>query len=71
MLKSIQRLVIPAVTGCLSGFFDIWHMDIDSLGLTDTIETADSLLEEIWIERQVKQYQVMGKLEVAAFAADL
>ena len=38
--------------------------------LADTVETADALLEQIRVGRQVEQHQVMGELEVAAFAAD-
>ena len=39
--------------------------------LADTIKSADALFEQVRVERQVEQYQVMCKLKVASFTADL
>ena len=46
-------------------------MDFHVALLTDPVQPADALFQQVGIERQVEQDQVMGKLEVAALAADL
>lgn len=39
--------------------------------LADTVQTADTLLQQIRVERQIEHHQLTGELEVAAFGADL
>ena len=43
---------------------------LDIVRLTDTVETANTLLQQIRVERQIEHYQVAGKLEVTAFGAN-
>jgi hypothetical protein len=38
--------------------------------LADAVESADALLQQVWIDGQIKQYQMAAELEVSAFAAD-
>lgn len=40
------------------------------MSLADPVEAADALLEQVRVGRQVEQHQMVGELEVAAFAAD-
>jgi hypothetical protein len=46
-------------------------MDVDRAFLADAVEAADALLEEFDVVGEVKEDEVVGELEVAAFAADL
>ena len=69
--KGIQTLVIPARQDLLRAVREKWDMDLDVFGLSDAIQPSDALLEQLRIERKVKQDQVMRVLEVAAFTADL
>ena len=41
------------------------------MSLADTVKTADTLLQQIRVERQVEHHQIAGELEVTAFGADL
>jgi len=41
-------------------------MDLDVFGLADTVQPADTLFQQVRVQRQVKQYQMVGKLEVTA-----
>src|SRR6266481_10196899 len=69
--KSVQTFVIPARQNLLRTVREIRNMDLDVFGLSDSIQPSDALFEQLRIERQVKQDQVMRKLEVTSFAADL
>ena len=46
------------------------HHDLDIVHLADTVQTADTLLQQIRVERQIEHHQLTGELEVAAFGAD-
>ena len=46
-------------------------MDLDERALPDPVEPADALFEQFGVGGQIKEHQVMRKLEVAALAADL
>ncbi len=50
--------------------FQVRYVDFDGVGLADAIQTTNALLEQIGIQRQIEQHQMMGKLEIAPFAAD-
>jgi hypothetical protein len=45
-------------------------MDMDVVQLAYPIETSDTLLQNTWIQRQIKKNQMVGKLEIASLAAD-
>ena len=71
LLKRIQSMMKPAGQHLVRTARDVRHMDLDLRSLPDAVETADSLLQKLWIERKIKQHQVMGELEVAALAPNL
>ena len=70
MFKRIKPFVVPANQHGLRGSFQIRNVDLDIVRLTDTVETANTLLQQIRVERQIEHYQVAGKLEVTAFGAN-
>ena len=39
--------------------------------LSDAVETADALLEQLGIVRQIEEHEMVRELEVASLAADL
>lgn len=45
----------------------VGHVDFDGILLTDTIQSADTLFQQIRVERQIEQHQMAGKLEVTPF----
>ena len=70
VLERVQTFVIPAHQHRLGGSFQIRNVDLNIVGLADTVKTTDTLLQQIRVERQVEHHQVAGELEVAAFRAD-
>ena len=44
---------------------------MDGIGLADTVEPADSLLNKLGVFGEIPEDEVVGKLEVAALATDL
>ena len=70
MFKRIQTFVEPAHQHGLGRFFQIRHVDLNIVRLTDTIQTTDTLLQQIRVERQIEHHQVAGELEVTAFRTD-
>ena len=70
MFEGIEPFVIPAHQHRLRGLFQVWNVDLDIVRLTDTVETADTLLQQIRVKRQVEHHQVAGELEVTSFGAD-
>jgi hypothetical protein len=69
--EGIEAAVIPLDDALFGAAGDVGHVDADRLGLADTVEAADALLEETGIEREIEEDEVVGELEVAALAADL
>ena len=55
MLKRIQALVIPAREDFRGGARRVRHMDVDRRTLADPVETANSLLKQFRIQRQIEQ----------------
>ena len=70
VFKRVQPFVIPAHQHRLRGFFKIWHVDLNVVRLANTIQTADTLLEQIRVEGQIEHHQMAGELEVTPFRAD-
>ena len=71
MFEGVEPFVIPAHQHRLRGFFQVRNVDLDIVRLADTVETTDTLLQQIRVKRQVEHHQVAGELEVASFGADL
>ena len=70
-LKRIKPLVIPAGVNLFSAAFLKRHMNVDRGSLTDSVEPSDALFEEFGIRRQIEKHEMMGELEIPAFATDL
>ena len=68
--KGIQPFLEPAVLHFLTGALQVGYVNPDGFVLTDTVQPANSLFQQVRVGGQIKQNQVMGKLEVAAFTAD-
>ena len=45
-------------------------MNLNIMRLTNTVQTANTLFQQIRVERQVKHHQIAGELEVTPFGAD-
>ena len=68
--EGVQRLVIPLEQALLGAVLQVRYVQLDGVSLADPVEAADALLEQVRVGRQVEQHQMVGELEVAAFAAD-
>ncbi|MDT4791933.1 hypothetical protein FQZ97_243870 [compost metagenome] len=68
--EGVQRVVIPLEQAFLRTGLQVRDVDLDGVALADAVETADALLQLVRMRRQVEQHQMVGELEVAAFAAD-
>ncbi len=68
--EGIEALVIPESEGFGAGAGEVGNVDVDGGGLADAVEAADALLEEFDVAGEVEEDEVVGELEVAAFAAD-
>jgi hypothetical protein len=70
LAEGIDALVIPARQDVLRTVGHRQNMDVDVVLLTDPVEPADPLFQQIRIQWQIPQDQPMGKLEVAPLGAD-
>ena len=70
VLEGVEPFMIPAQQHRLSGFLQPGHHNLNIVRLADTIETADTLLQQIRVKRQVEHHQTAGELEVAPFGTD-
>ena len=71
LLKDAQSLIVKTDPYFFSRVGDIGEVDMDGLGLTDAVKSADSLFQEFGVFGQVPKNQMVSKLEVAPFASDL
>src|SRR6185436_14546722 len=62
---------MPARQRLLRAAADIGNMNLNFGGLSDSIQAADPLFQQLRIQRQIEKKQVMRKLEIPTFAADL
>ena len=70
VLDAVETVVVPVDEQLRPAVREEGEMDADGFGLADAVEAADPLFEQFGIERQVEEHEVVGKLEVAALAAD-
>ena len=70
IIKNAYSLIIKLYPDFFRSSWNVGKMDMDGIGLADTIEPADSLLHELGVFGEVPEDEVMGKLEVAPFASD-
>lgn len=68
--EGVEALMIPEGEGFGAAAGEVGDVDVDGGGLADAVETADALFEQLDIVWEVEQDEVVGELEVAAFAAD-
>ena len=71
MLEGVETFVVPAHQHRLRGLFQVRDVDLDIVRLADTVEAADTLLQQIRVKRQIEHHQIAGELEVASFGTDL
>jgi hypothetical protein len=71
LIKNAYSLIIKLYPDFFGCSWNVGKMDMDGIGLADTIEPADPLLHELGVFREVPEDEMMGKLEVAPFATDL
>ena len=63
--------MVPLEQALLRAVLQVRDVQLDRVFLADPVETADALLEQVGVRRQVEHHQVVGELEVAALTADL
>src|SRR5690606_875820 len=68
--ECVMRMVIPVKKALLAAANKIGHMDFNRMLLADAVKTANTLRKQGGMQRQVKQEQVVGELEVTSFTAD-
>ena len=51
MFKRSQAFVVPAEHDMLRGVFQVGYVQADGCALTDTVETADTLFQQVRIQR--------------------
>src|SRR5690554_7555327 len=61
----------PAVLDLLRRVPKVRNMNIDGFRLPDAVKSPNTLLKQIRVCGQIKQHQMVRKLEVATFAANL
>ena len=71
MMKGTKPVVIPVEHHRLRRVLKVGDMNLDGMLLADTVQAADTLFQQVRVERQVEQHQVMGKLEIATLTANL
>ena len=70
VFERIQTFVVPAHQHGLRCFFQERHVDLNIMRLTDTVQTTNTLFQQVRVERQVEHHQVAGELEVTPLGAD-
>ncbi len=63
--------MVPLEQALLRAALQVRDVQLDGVLLADPVKAADALFEQVWVRGQVEHHQVVGELEVAAFAADL
>ena len=69
--ECVETFVVPAQQRVLCRSTDGDRVQRDVVALADAIESADALLEQVRIERQIPQDQLMRELEIATLRSDL
>ncbi len=62
--------MIPAQQRGGGAFLDHRYVNIDRVQLADTIESPDTLFEQVGVPGQIEHHQMVAELEVAPFGAD-
>ncbi len=69
--QGVQPRVVPLEHGFLRTVQQVGYVYLNFLHLADTVQSPDTLFEQVWVKRQVEQDQVMSELKVPPLAADL
>ncbi|MNT94095.1 hypothetical protein D3C72_2357100 [compost metagenome] len=67
MFKRIQPFVEPTHQHGLRGIFQERDVDLNIMRLANTVQTANTLFQQIRVKRQIEHHQFAGELEVTAF----
>ena len=54
ILKCVKAPVVPVKHNLLSRIVQVCDVNVYGLSLSNTIESANTLFEQIWIQRQIK-----------------
>ena len=68
--EGVKRFVIPLEQALLWAGFEVRHVQFDDVLLANAVQTANTLFQQVWVGRQIEQYQMVGELEVTTFATD-
>ena len=71
VIKNAYSLIIKLYPDFFRGSRNVGKMNMDGIGLADTVEPANSLLHKLGVFREIPEDEVVSKLEVAPFATDL
>ena len=71
VIKNAYSLIIKLYPYFFRSSWNVGKMNMNGIGLADTVEPADSLLHKLGVFGEVPEDEVMGKLEVAPFTTDL
>ena len=63
--------MIPLQKSVVTRRYGDRHVDLNSLGLPDTVESSDALLQQIGAVGQVKHHHIMQELKVATLTSNL
>ena len=69
--ECVEALIVPAGVDLFLSTGQIRNVDGDGGSLSNPVKPSDPLFEKFRIGGQVEEHQIVGKLEVAPFAADL
>ncbi|MNS47954.1 hypothetical protein D3C72_805060 [compost metagenome] len=70
VFKRVQTFVEPTYQHRLGSFFQERNVDLNIMSLADTVQTANTLLQQVRVKRQIEHHQMAGELEVTALGAD-
>ena len=68
--EGLEAVAVPAEEDFFGGAGGEGDVEVDGAGLADAVEAADALFEEVGVGGEVEEDEVLGELEIAAFAAD-
>ena len=71
MGEGVEAFRIPTGEDFVAGAAEVRDVDVDRFGLADAIESSDPLFQKLRVGGEIEEDEVVGELEVSAFAADL
>ena len=71
LIKYAYPVIIKLYPDFFRSSWNVGNMNMDGIGLANSVESADPLLDELGVFREIPEDEVMRKLEVTPFATDL